>query len=332
MNNKKINIAICGYGNVGRGVENALKYNSDINLSCIVTRRNATDITNLTKAPVINFIDFFNEIEKWKNEIDVMILCGGSATDLPKQGPIFAKYFNTVDSFDTHTNIPEYLKNMNEISKENGNLSVISVGWDPGLFSINRAYANAILPEGKSYTFWGKGVSQGHSDAIRRIKGVKKAIEYTIPIDDSINQVREGKNPVLNAGEKHIRECFVVLEENVNKEEIENQIVNMPNYFSDYTTTVNFISSDEFKLNHTKMPHGGFVIHNGKTSEENNECIEYNLKLDSNPEFTGSILIAYARAIYRLRKSGLTAAITVLDIPPIMLINKDRDDIIKEML
>lgn len=318
-----IRIGICGYGNLGKGVEKAIKYNPDMELVGIFSRR---DIQ--TKEPVIKIEEF----EKNKKNIDVVIMCGGSATDLPEQVPMFAKLYNTVDSFDTHKNIPEYYDTVDKINKQSNTVSLISAGWDPGLFSINRLYSEAIIPNGKTYTFWGKGVSQGHSDAIRRIKGVKNAIQYTIPIEKAIEQIRNKKLPELTNREKHIRECYVVLEENADKDEVQEKIKSMKNYFLEYDTIVHFITEEELKTNHSKMPHGGFVIHSGATSEKNKQVIEYSLKLDSNPEFTASVLVAYARAVYRLSLKGEYGAKTVLDISPVLISPKTRQRIIKELL
>ena len=318
-----IRIGICGYGNLGKGVEKAIKYNPDMELVGIFSRR---DIQ--TKEPLIKI----EESEKNKKNIDVVIMCGGSATDLPEQVPMFAKLYNTVDSFDTHKNIPEYYDTVDKINKQSNTVSLISAGWDPGLFSINRLYSEAIIPNGKTYTFWGKGVSQGHSDAIRRIKGVKNAIQYTIPIEKAIEQIRNKKLPELTNREKHIRECYVVLEENADKDEVQEKIKSMKNYFLEYDTIVHFITEEELKTNHSKMPHGGFVIHSGATSEKNKQVIEYSLKLDSNPEFTASVLVAYARAVYRLSLKGEYGAKTVLDISPVLISPKTRQRIIKELL
>ena len=318
-----IRIGICGYGNLGKGVEKAIKYNPDMELVGIFSRR---DIQ--TKEPLIKIEEF----EKNKKNIDVVIMCGGSATDLPEQVPMFAKLYNTVDSFDTHKNIPEYYDTVDKINKESNTVSLISAGWDPGLFSINRLYSEAIIPNGKTYTFWGKGVSQGHSDAIRRIKGVKNAIQYTIPIEKAIEQIRNKKLPELTNREKHIRECYVVLEENADKDEVQEKIKSMKNYFLEYDTIVHFITEEELKTNHSKMPHGGFVIHSGATSEKNKQVREYSLKLDSMPEFTASVLVAYARAVYRLSLKGEYGAKTVLDISPVLISPKTRQRIIKELL
>jgi len=315
--NEKIKVAIAGYGNIGRGVEAAIAQNEDMILTTVFTRRNPESIQiNTASAKVMNISD----AASLKNDIDVVILCGGSATDLPVQGPELAAIFNTVDSFDTHAKIPEYFKSVNDAASQNGNTSIISVGWDPGLFSINRLYGDAILPNGGYYTFWGKGVSQGHSDAIRRVKGVKNGIQYTIPVESAVDAARSGNLPELTTRQKHTRVCYVVAEEGANLAEIEKTIKEMPNYFSDYDTTVNFISEEELKNNHSKMAHGGFVIHSGSTNNgTNNHIIEYSLKLDSNPEFTGSVLVAYARAAYRLAQKGEYGAKTVFDIAPAML-------------
>jgi len=309
---EKIKIGILGYGNLGKGVELAINENPDMQLIAVFTRREPSTLKILSNVPVIHTDD----IEKYKDKIDVMILCGGSATDLPIQGPKYAKMFNTIDSFDTHAKIPEYFNEINKSALAGNNISIISVGWDPGLFSLNRLYAESILPNGKTYTFWGKGVSQGHSDAIRRIDGVKNAIQYTIPIETAIETARKGENIELTTRQKHLRECFVVLEEGASKEKIENEIKTMPNYFADYDTIVHFITEEELKQNHSKMPHGGFVIRSGNTCEENKQIIEYSLTLDSNPEFTGSVLLSYARAAYRLAQKGETGAKTVFDIAP----------------
>lgn len=314
---EKIKVAIAGYGNIGRGVEAAIAQNEDMILTTVFTRRNPESIQiNTASAKVMNISD----AASLKNDIDVVILCGGSATDLPVQGPELAAIFNTVDSFDTHAKIPEYFKSVNDAASQNGNTSIISVGWDPGLFSINRLYGDDILPNGGYYTFWGKGVSQGHSDAIRRVKGVKNGIQYTIPVESAVDAARSGNLPELTTRQKHTRVCYVVAEEGANLAEIEKTIKEMPNYFSDYDTTVNFISEEELKNNHSKMAHGGFVIHSGSTNNgTNNHIIEYSLKLDSNPEFTGSVLVAYARAAYRLAQKGEYGAKTVFDIAPAML-------------
>ena len=325
---ENIRIAICGYGNLGRGIESEISKSKDMNLVGIFTRRNPESLIVNSNVPVINI----KEINEWKDKIDVMIMCGGSATDLPMQVPEMAKIFNTVDSFDTHAKIPEYYQNVDNSARNSEKTSIISGGWDPGMFSLIRTYSNAILSEGKTYTFWGKGLSQGHSDAIRRISGVKNAVQYTIPIEESMERVRRGENPELSTREKHLRECFVVAEEGADIEKIEEEIKTMPNYFSDYDTTVHFISEEELKQNHSKMAHGGFVIHSGETGNGNKHVIEYSLKLDSNPEFTASVLIALARAAYRLNKKGEYGAKTILDIPPALLSQKTPEELRKELL
>ena len=313
-----IRIGILGYGNLGRGVEYAVDANEDMELAAVFTRRNPKTV-KIRKAdvPVVNV----KEIEAWKDKIDVLILCGGSATDLPVQTPKYAKLFNVVDSFDTHARIPEHFAAVDEAAKKGSNVAVISVGWDPGLFSLARAYGNAILPKGKDYTFWGRGVSQGHSDAIRRIEGVRDAKQYTVPVETALAAVRAGKNPVLSTREKHTRECFVVLEEGADAGRVEREIKTMPNYFDEYDTTVHFISEEELKEKHGGLAHGGFVIRTGSTGEADahKHVVEFSLKLDSNPEFTTSVLVAYARAVYRFSKEGQTGARTVLDIPPAYL-------------
>ena len=327
MNN--IRIGIAGYGNIGRGVEAAIKQNPDMELVAVFTRRSPeTLVINTETAKVLHM----NEVENYKEAIDVMILCGGSATDLPVQGPELATMFNTIDSFDTHARIPEYFEAVNNAAKEAGKVGVISVGWDPGLFSMIRMMSGAILPVGTDYTFWGKGVSQGHSDAIRRVAGVKNGIQYTIPVDSAVESVRNGENPELTTREKHIRECFVVAEEGADLAKIEQEIKTMPNYFADYDTIVNFISEEELKANHSKMPHGGFVFRTGETGEGNKQIIEFSLKLDSNAEFTASALVAYARAAYRMNKEGMAGAKTVFDIPLSYLSPKSEMELIKELL
>ncbi len=323
-------IAIAGYGNLGRGVECAIKQNKDMELYGVFSRRNPEDVKTLTGAKVYNL----NDIKNHKDNIDVVVICGGSATDLPVQTPSLAADFNVVDSFDTHAKIPQHFENVDKAAKESGKVAMISVGWDPGMFSLNRLYAQAVLPEGKDYTFWGKGVSQGHSDAIRRIEGVKDARQYTIPVEEALERVRGGENPELTTREKHLRECFVVAEEGADKEKIENEIKTMPNYFADYDTTVHFISEEELKRDHSGIPHGGFVIRCGKTglNKENKHIIEYSLKLDSNPEFTASVLVAYARAAYRMNKEGMSGCKTVFDVAPVYLCEKSAEDLRKEIL
>ncbi len=323
-----INIAILGYGNLGKGIEKAVLKNPDMKLAAIFTRRDPKTLTTKSAAPVLNV----SEIESWQGKIDVLILCGGSATDLPEQTPKYAKMFNVVDSFDTHAKIPTHFKNVDEASRANKKTAAISVGWDPGMFSLNRLYANCIMPDGCDYTFWGKGVSQGHSDAVRRIEGVLDARQYTIPIESALEAVRAGKNPKLTTREKHKRECFVVLKEGADPKKVEQQIVTMPNYFDEYDTTVHFITKEELDKNHSGIPHGGFVIRCGETSPNVKHVIEYSLKLDSNPEFTTSVLIAYARAIYRLNKEGNYGAKTVFDIAPSYLSPKTHQELISTML
>ena len=324
----KIKIGILGYGNLGKGIEQVIKYNTDMELVAIFTRRDPKTINSLNKKIVLSVA----EIEKWQDKIDVLIICGGSATDLPIQTPKYAKMFNVIDSFDTHAKIHEHFKNVNTASLEGKKTSLISCGWDPGIFSLNRLMAECFIPNGNTYTFWGKGVSQGHSDAIRRIDGVKNAIQYTIPIEESIIKVRNGDNPELTSKQKHLRECFVVAEDNADKNKIEKLIKEMPNYFSEYNTIVHFISEQELQEKHSKMPHGGFVIRSGKTSTNNNQVIEYSLKLDSNPEFTASVILAYSRALFKLYNSGITGAMTVFDIPPKLLSNKSNEDLLKNIL
>lgn len=323
-------LGIVGYGNLGRGVESAVKQNEDIELVAIFTRRNPEDLKINSNAKVLNM----KELPNWADKIDVLILCGGSATDLPFQTPKLAKLYNVVDSFDTHAKIPEHFANVDKAAQEGRKVGIISVGWDPGLFSLNRMYANAILPEGNDYTFWGKGVSQGHSDAIRRIEGVKDAKQYTIPVEKALASVKNCENPTLTTREKHTRECFVVLKEGADAKKVEEEIKTMPNYFADYDTTVHFITEEELKEKHSGIPHGGFVLRSGKTgfNKENNHVIEYSLKLDSNPEFTSSVLIAYARAAFRLNKEGQKGCKTVFDIAPAYLSPKSGEELRKTML
>lgn len=326
-----IRIGILGYGNLGRGIECAIKQNEDMELAAVFTRRNPADVTILTDGVPVCRV---SEAAEWKDKIDVMILCGGSATDLPEQTPEYARMFNVIDSFDTHARIPEHYTNVDAAAKEAGKIGIISVGWDPGMFSLNRLYANAILPDGKDYTFWGKGVSQGHSDAIRRIDGVKDAKQYTIPVEAALEAVRNGKNPELTTRQKHTRECFVVLEDGADARKVEQEIKTMPNYFSDYDTTVHFISEEELKRDHSGIPHGGFVLRSGKSgwNGENSHLIEYSLKLDSNPEFTSSVLVAYARAAYRLSQEGQCGCRTVFDIAPAYLSAKSGEELRSTML
>lgn len=322
----KIKAGIVGYGNLGRGVELALKQNPDFQLQAIFSRRKPDEVS------AAGGVVHISEIEKYKGDIDVLILCGGSATDLPEQGPELAALFNTVDSFDTHAKIPEYFEKVNEAATKAGTVSVISTGWDPGLFSLNRLLAEAVLPEGKEYTFWGKGVSQGHSDAIRRVAGVKDGKQYTIPVEAAVERVRKGENPELTTREKHLRECYVVAEAGADLAKIEHEIKTMPNYFSDYDTTVHFISEEELKANHSTMPHGGMVLRSGRTGKDSTQLIEFGLKLDSNPEFTASVLVAYARAVYKLTQAGESGAKTVFDIPFGLLSPKSPEQLRKELL
>jgi len=326
----KIRIGILGYGNLGKGVERAIKYNEDMELIAIFTRRNPSELKTATNAKVVSIC----EVESWKDKIDVMILCGGSASDLPIQTPKYAKNFNVIDSFDTHAKILEHFKNVDKSAREGKKLALISCGWDPGAFSLNRLMAESFLPNGDTYTFWGEGVSQGHSDAIRRIEGVKNAVQYTVPIEKTIERVRNGENPILETREKHLRRCYVVLNEGADSRKIEEQIKSMPNYFADYDTEVYFISEEELKEKHSSMPHGGFVIRSGITDEEKktNQIIEYSLKLDSNPEFTGSVLVAYARAIYKLSKKNEVGAKTIFDIAPSLLSNKTYEELLGSIL
>ena len=324
-------LAILGYGNLGRGVEAAIKQNDDMELVAVFTRRDPKTVSILTENAKVLHVD---EAKDYKDEIDVLIICGGSATDLPIQTPQFAKYFNVIDSFDTHAKIPEHFTNVDSAAKENGKIGIISVGWDPGMFSLNRLYANAILTNGCDYTFWGKGVSQGHSDAIRRIEGVIDARQYTVPVESAVESVRNGENPTLTTRQKHTRECFVVAEDGADKARIENEIKTMPNYFADYDTTVHFITMDEMKKNHSALPHGGLVIRSGKTgwNGENTNIIEYKLTLDSNPEFTACVLVAYARAAYKLNKAGESGCKTVFDIPPALLSSQSPEELRAHLL
>ncbi|MBE7023230.1 MAG: diaminopimelate dehydrogenase [Ruminococcaceae bacterium] len=326
-----IRIGIYGYGNLGKGVEAAIRQNPDMELVGVFTRRSPESVSTRTEGVSVFHAD---ELVNMTDKIDVLILCGGSATDLPVQTPELAKYFNVIDSFDTHARIPEHFENVDKTAKESGKIGIISVGWDPGMFSLNRLYASAVLPDGKDYTFWGKGVSQGHSDAIRRIEGVADAKQYTIPVEDALNAVRNGSAPELSTRQKHTRECFVVVEEGADKERIENEIKTMPNYFADYETTVHFISREELERDHSGIPHGGFVIRSGKTgiNLEHNHIIEYSLKLDSNPEFTASVIVAYARAAYKLNKAGESGCKTVFDIAPGLLSAKDPTELRKDLL
>lgn len=324
----KIRVGIVGYGNIGKGVEEAILKNGDMELIAVFTRREPASVQVKSGAPAVSM----EKIGSYKEKADVLILCGGSATDLPVQGPELAKSFNTIDSFDTHARIPEYFLSMDKAAKAGGKVSIISVGWDPGMFSLNRLYSECILPDGEHYTFWGRGVSQGHSDAIRRIPGVAAAVQYTVPVPAAVESVRTGEHKTLTAREKHTRECYVVLKEGADAAQVEKAIKEMPNYFFDYDTTVAFISLEELRKNHSAMPHGGFVLRSGQTSEGAKQIIEYSLKLDSNPEFTGSILTAYARAAYRLAKRGEKGARSVFDIPPALLSKKSGEELRATML
>ena len=326
-----IRVGIYGYGNLGRGVENAIKQNDDMELVAVFSRRDPASVKVNTPGVTVCKAE---DAEKMTDKIDVMIICGGSATDLPVQTPALAKLFNVVESFDTHAKIPEHFDNVDEAAKASGKTAFISVGWDPGMFSLNRLYGSAILPDGKDYTFWGKGVSQGHSDAIRRVDGVADGKQYTVPVQAALDAVRSGSNPELTTREKHTRECYVVAEEGADKAKIEQEIKSMPNYFADYDTTVNFISQEELNANHAGIPHGGFVIRSGKTGAnlENTHIIEYSLKLDSNPEFTASVIVCYARAAVRMNKEGMTGCKTVFDVPPAYLSAKSGAELRKALL
>ena len=321
-----IRIGILGYGNLGRGIESAIRQNDDMELVAVFTRRAPETLKIATEGVAVCHVD---DVDSYKDKIDVMILCGGSATDLPEQTPKYAKMFNVVDSYDTHAKIPEHYANVNAAALEGGKIGIISVGWDPGMFSLLRMLGNAVLPDGADYTFWGKGVSQGHSDAIRRVAGVVDARQYTVPVESALEAARSGANPTLTTREKHTRDCYVVAEEGADLERIEREIVTMPNYFADYDTTVHFISLEELREKHSGIPHGGFVLRSGKTGidGQNNQLIEYSLKLDSNPEFTASVIIAYARAAYRLSQKGESGCKTVFDIAPALLINKTPEEL-----
>ena len=326
-----IRVGILGYGNLGKGVESAIAQNDDMELKAVFTRRNPENVKVRTAGVKVLQAD---ELSHMQDELDVLILCGGSATDLPVQTPQYASMYNVVDSFDTHARIPEHFAAVDAAAKKAGKVSLISCGWDPGMFSLNRLYANCVLPEGKDYTFWGKGVSQGHSDAVRRIEGVKDCRQYTIPVEKAVEAVRSGSNPELTTREKHTRECFVVAEEDADLAKIENEIKTMPNYFSDYDTTVHFITEEELKRDHNRLPHGGFVLRSGKTgwNKENHHIIEYSLKLDSNPEFTSSIIVAYARAAYKMNQEGQKGCKTVFDVAPAYLSAESGADLRKKYL
>ena len=324
-------IGILGYGNLGRGVESAVRQNEDMELTCIITRRDPKTVKPATEGVEVYSVD---EIEKVKDKIDVLVLCGGSATDLPVQTPEFARYFNVIDSFDTHARIPEHFANVDRAAKENGHVALISCGWDPGMFSLMRLDGASILPEGNDYTFWGKGVSQGHSDAIRRVKGVKNGKQYTIPVEVALEAVRKGENPELTTRQKHTRECFVVPEEGADLAQIEQDIKTMPNYFADYDTTVHFITEEEFSRDHAGIPHGGFVFRTGVTGfeKEHKHVVEFSLKLDSNPEFTSSVILSFARAVYRLSREGVSGCKTVFDIAPAYLSPLSGEELRAHML
>lgn len=327
---EKIRIGIYGYGNLGKGVETAIKNNPDMELVGVFTRRDPKTIKTINKETNVYGTD---EVSNMKDKIDVMILCGGSATDLPVQTPEMASMFNVVDSFDNHANIPLHFNNVDKVAKENNKLALISCGWDPGLFSLNRALFEAVLPIGTNYVFYGRGLSQGHSDAVRRIKGVKKAVQYTVPYEESVRKVRNGEEPQFSSVREVMwRECFVVLDDNVDEKEVEKEIKEMPNYFEPYNTTVHFISEEEFDKDHVGMPHGGFVLRSGKTSSNNKQIAEFSLNLDSNPEFTSSVLVAYARAVYKLSKEGKNGAVNVLDIPVSYLSTKTKEELLKGTL
>lgn len=324
-------VGILGYGNLGKGVESAIRQNDDMELTCIFTRRDPASIRPVTEGTAVYSVD---DIEKMQGRIDVLVLCGGSATDLPEQTPEYVKYFNVIDSFDTHARIPEHFANVDRAAKEHGHVALISCGWDPGMFSLMRLYGSAVLPEGSDYTFWGKGVSQGHSDAIRRVQGVKNGKQYTIPVEEALQAVRDGENPTLSTRQKHIRECFVVAEEGADLTRIEHEIKTMKNYFDEYDTTVHFISEEEFAANHAGIPHGGFVFRSGVTGfeKEHKHVIEYSLKLDSNPEFTSSVILAFARAVNRLSAEGVTGCKTVFDIAPAYLSPLSGEELRSHML
>lgn len=325
----KIRIGIAGYGNLGRGVELALGQNPDMELVAVFSRRKPESIALLSANVPVYALD---QIEQYKDQIDVLILCGGSKDDLPQQGPHLAQWFNTIDSFDTHAAIPDYFAAVDAVAQKTQHTNIIAVGWDPGLFSINRLMGEAVLPAGETYTFWGKGLSQGHSDAVRRVEGVKAGVQYTLPVEEAVNRVRNGELPTLTTREKHRRECFVVLDDGADETVVRDTIVNMPNYFSDYDTTVHFISMDELQRDHSAMPHGGFVIRSGKSGNNTQQTVEYSLALGSNPEFTSSVLVAYARAAHRLAQQGQYGAKTVFDVAPGLISPKTAADLRKELL
>ena len=326
-----IRVGIFGYGNLARGAECAVNASPDMELVAVFTRRDPKSLKIASEGVAVMSAD---DVLSMKDEIDVMIICGGSATDLPKQTPYLAEHFNVIDSFDTHAKIPEHFAAVDSAATKGGKVALISAGWDPGMFSLNRLYAEAVLPNGRDYTFWGKGVSQGHSDAIRRVPGVLDAKQYTVPVEAALDAVRSGSCPDLSTGEKHTRECFVVAKDGEDLERIENEIKTMPNYFADYNTTVNFITEEELRKNHSGIPHGGFVIRTGKTGKngEHSHVIEYSLKLDSNPEFTASVIVAYARAVVRMAKEGGVGARSVFDVPPAYLSEKSSLELMKSLL
>lgn len=328
----KIRIGIVGYGNLGRGVKYAIRQNEDMELAAVFTRRDPDEVRVKTSGSVQVYS--MDRLMDMKEDIDVLVLCGGSATDLPRQTAEYAEHFNVVDSFDTHARIPEHFDRVNAVAERGGRTAIISVGWDPGMFSLNRLYAGAILRQGSDYTFWGKGVSQGHSDAVRRIPGVRDAKQYTIPVEAALEAVRNCENPVLSTREKHLRDCYVVAEEGADLQKIENEIKSMPNYFADYDTTVHFITQEELEREHSGIPHGGFVLRTGKTgmNEEHNHVIEYSLKLDSNPEFTACVLAAYARAACRMNRRGITGCKTVFDVAPVDLSPLSAEELRRTML
>lgn len=323
-----INIGLYGYGNIARGIEEAVKHNKDFNLVAVFSRREPSSVKTNSGVKVYHT----SEVANFVGKIDVMVLCGGSATDLPVQGPEMLKLFNTIDTFDTHAKIPEYFNNMDEVGKQSGHLGAISVGWDPGLFSINRCLFESCMPEGENYTFWGKGVSQGHSDAIRRIDGVLDARQYTIPKEEALAKVKAGLNPTLTARDKHLRECYVVLKEDANKDYVEKTIKEMPNYFADYDTIVHFISMEELNKNHSGLPHGGMVIRGGSLSTENNAVMSFEMNTQSNPQFTSSVVLAFCRAVFRMHNEGRVGAVTVLDVPIGYLSSKDMSTLRKELV
>src|SRR5690625_419579 len=325
----KIKVGIIGYGNLGRGTEHSINQQPDMELVAVFSRRNPQDVQTFSEAVKVVHID---EVESYQDKIDVMILCGGSAHDLPEQTPHFSKMFNTVDSFDTHANIPEHFAKVDQVAQENEKVSVISVGWDPGLFSVNRVMAEAILPKGETYTFWGKGLSQGHSDAVRRVAGVKDGVQYTLPSEEAIESVRRGENPEFTKSDSHKRECYVVLEDGADEAEVERSIKTMPHYFADYDTTVHFITEEQMRTEHNHMPHGGFVIRSGESEAGNNQIVEFSLKLNSNPEFTASVLVAYARAAHRMHADGITGAKTIYDVAPSYISQYTQDVLRRDYL